>query len=128
MSTLRPGTSNVILNTNIKGWQETWLWPVLKHAAGFRLEIEHNSFYIVYMFPTGLPRTPKCECDKHGRKEKWVGNVKEGNSLEYLGINMRVTFSLISKNMMVGYGLRTSGSVQEPMAECCEHGDELSVS
>jgi hypothetical protein len=40
--------------------------------------------------------------------------------LEDLGINVRLTFSLISKNMMVGYDLDTSGSVQGPMAECCE--------
>jgi len=110
----------MIVNTNIKGWQKTWLWPVLKQTAGFRLEIEHNSFYIVYMFTTGLPRTSKYECGKHGRKEKWVDNVKVGNSLKDLGINMRVTFSPISKNMMVGYGLDTPGSVQGPMAECCE--------
>lgn len=49
-----------------------------------------------------------------------MDNVKEGDSLEDLGINMRITFSLISKNMTVGYGLVTSGSVQGPMAECCE--------
>ena len=40
--------------------------------------------------------------------------------LEDLSINMRLTFSLISKNMMVVYGLDTAGSVQGPMAECCE--------
>jgi hypothetical protein len=45
-----------------------------------------------------------------------VDNVKEGNCLE----NMRVTFSLNSKNMMVGYDLDTYGSVQGPVAECCQ--------
>jgi hypothetical protein len=65
----------------------------------------------VYLLPTGLPRTPKCECGKHGRKEKRMDNVKEGKCLEVLGINVRVAFNLISKNMMVGYGLGTSGSV-----------------
>jgi hypothetical protein len=42
---------------------------------------------------------------KHKRKEKWVDNVKGGNCLKDLGINIRVTLNLISKNRMVGYGL-----------------------
>jgi len=45
-TTLCPGTSNIIVTTNIKGWQETWLWPVLKHTAGFRLEIDRTQFLL----------------------------------------------------------------------------------
>jgi len=36
----------MIVNTNIKGWQETWLWPVFKHTADFRLELDRTQFFL----------------------------------------------------------------------------------
>jgi len=36
----------MFVNTNKKGWQKTWLWPVCKHTAGFRLELDRTQFFL----------------------------------------------------------------------------------
>jgi hypothetical protein len=91
----------MFVDINIKGWQGTCLWSLLTHTAGSLLEIVKKIIISTYLLPRGLSRTLKCrlrrECGTHGRKEKWVDNVKEGDCLEYLGINVRVTLNFISK-------------------------------
>jgi len=53
----------MFVNINIKGWQETWLWPVLKYTAGYRLEIDRTQFFLQV-----LPARPNVNVASMGEK------------------------------------------------------------
>jgi hypothetical protein len=51
-------------------------------------------------------------------------NVKRRNWVGNLGIDMRILLKCILRKTVMECGLTASGSGQDPMAGCCEHGND----
>jgi hypothetical protein len=56
-----------------------------------------------------------------------VGNLEGKKPLGNLNVSEKLIKEIIQENMMLGFGFDFNGERWGPVSDCCEHGNEPSV-